>query len=68
MIDRNHSQLLNRRQIAARYRVGVRTVDRWIAEKRIPVLKLGARCLRFDPERCDAAIRAFEVRAVTEGI
>jgi hypothetical protein len=43
----------------------MRTVDRWVAEKRIPVLRFSKRCLRFDADECDAALRRFTVEAVT---
>jgi hypothetical protein len=57
--------LYTKREIAARYQVGARTVDRWVAKRLIPVIRLSRRCLRFDPARCDEALRCFEQDAVT---
>jgi hypothetical protein len=44
----------------------VRTVDRWVAEKRIPVLRFSKRCVRFDGVECDDAVRRFTVDEVTK--
>ena len=49
--------------LAKRYAVCVRTVENWISERRIPVIRLG-RAVRFDPIKCDTALARFEVRAV----
>jgi hypothetical protein len=49
--------------LAKRYAVCVRTVENWMSERRIPVIRLG-RAVRFDPIRCDAALARFEIRAV----
>lgn len=65
MADVVASLKLTRRDLAARYKVGMRTVDRRVAEKRIPVLRFSKRCLRFDADECDAALRRFTVEAVT---
>ena len=56
--------LYRKRDIALRYRVGVRTVDRWIAKRIIPVIRLSPRCLRFDVARCDEAVRKFTIDEV----
>jgi hypothetical protein len=58
--------ILTRRDLASRYQVGIRTVDRWVAEKRIPVLRFSKRCVRFDGVECDAALRRFTVDEVTK--
>ena len=49
--------------IAKRYDVCLRTIENWINERRIPVIRLGKRAVRFDPLKCDAALARFEVRA-----
>lgn len=49
--------------LAKRYAVSVRTIENWINERRIPVIRLGRRAVRFDPLRCDAALARFEIRA-----
>lgn len=56
----------NKRDIAARYRVGTRTIDRWVSQKIIPVVRISRRCLRFDVAQCDAALRRFTIEEVTK--
>jgi hypothetical protein len=60
--------ILTRRDLATRYQVGIRTIDRWVAEKRIPVLRFSKRCLRFEADECDAALRRFTVEEVTRSL
>ena len=50
--------LKTRHQMAARYQVSVRTVDYWCEDGTIPFYKRGA-VVRFHPEECDVALRAF---------
>jgi hypothetical protein len=52
--------------LAKRYAVCVRTIEHWITERRIPVIRLGKRAVRFDPLKCDAALARFEVHATGE--
>ena len=52
--------------LAKRYDVCVRTIENWINERRIPVIRVGKRAVRFDPFKCDAALARFEVRAAGE--
>ena len=54
-----------RHDIANNYRVSLRTVGQWIAERRIPTLKLG-RAVRFRPDAVAKALEKFEVKAVTK--
>ena len=55
--------LSTRKQIASHCQVSLRTIDNWIAQKRIPVLRLGG-CVRFDVTRVDEALRRFEVKEI----
>jgi excisionase family DNA binding protein len=57
--------ILTRRGVADRYRVSVRTVDRWLAARLIPAIRLG-RCLRFDAAQVDAALARFTVQEITK--
>jgi predicted site-specific integrase-resolvase len=57
--------LCTKRDIAERYRVAIRTIDRWIAKGIIPVIRISPRCLRFDVARCDQALRRFCVEEVS---
>ena len=54
--------LLKRPQLARAINVSARTVDNWQKQKRIPYLKLSARCVRFHLPSVLAALRKFEVR------
>ena len=56
-------KLIKKPALARRYDVCVRTIENWIDERRIPVIRLGKRAVRFDPLKCDAALARFEVRA-----
>ena len=56
-------KLVTKPELAARYGVVVRTVDNWIAERRVPFLKIGRKMVRFDPVECDAALQRFKINA-----
>jgi excisionase family DNA binding protein len=56
--------LPDRKAIAQRYGISTRTVDRWIAEKRIPHLKLGARTVRFKWPDVEAALSRFKIQEI----
>jgi excisionase family DNA binding protein len=53
------------KDVSSHYRVSLRTVGTWVAQRRIPVLRLG-RALRFRPDAVEKALNAFEVKAVTQ--
>jgi len=57
---------LTRSQAAARYGVGLRTLDRWIREGRLPKIQITRRTIRLDPIACDQALRRFTVEEVTK--
>jgi excisionase family DNA binding protein len=61
----HYGQLWTRKDVSRTYRVSERTVGNWIAERRIPVLKLGRAC-RFRPDAVAKALEKFEVKAVTK--
>jgi hypothetical protein len=56
--------LLKRPQLARAINVSPRTVDNWQKQKRIPFLKLSARCVRYHLPSVLAALRKFEVKEV----
>jgi hypothetical protein len=58
--------LCRKRDIAARYQIGIRTLDRWIAKRIIPVIRVSPRCIRFDPEQCDVALRRLVIDEATK--
>jgi excisionase family DNA binding protein len=57
-------QLPTRADIARRYGVSLRTLDRWVAERRIPHIRLGKRCVRFRWEAVEKAIDRLVVKEV----
>ena len=56
--------LLTKRELAAMLGVSERTIENWIAEKRIPRLRLSARLTRFNLPRVEAALARYEVKEV----
>jgi excisionase family DNA binding protein len=56
--------LPTKRDIARRYGVSLRTVDRWVSEKLIPHIRFGNRCIRFRWEAVEKAIDRLAVEEV----
>ncbi len=56
--------LLTKKELAAALNVSARTVENWIAEKRIPRLRLSARLCRFSLPKVEAALNRYEVKEV----
>jgi excisionase family DNA binding protein len=56
-------QLPTRGDIARHCKVSLRTVDRWLAERRIPYIRFGKRCVRF---RWEAVKKAIDRLAIQE--
>jgi excisionase family DNA binding protein len=46
-------------------RVSARTIDKWVAEKKIPFFRLSPRMIRFDLNDVIAALRRFKVKEVS---
>ena len=49
--------------MATRYSVEAKTIRKWASEGKIPVVRLSARCLRFDVKACDAALEKRTLNA-----
>lgn len=56
------SQWVKKRALAKEVGVSLRTIDSWMAERKIPYLKVGG-VVRFNPEAVWKALGRFEVRA-----
>ena len=56
--------LLSKRELAAILGVSERTIENWLAEKRIPRLRLSARLTRFSLPKVEAALARYEIREV----
>jgi len=54
--------LVNKRVIAQATSASVRTIDNWQRQKKIPFIRISARCVRFHLPSVLAALRKFEVR------
>jgi excisionase family DNA binding protein len=54
--------MTNREGIAAYLGIGLRTVDAWVAGKRIPFQRRGSRMLRFSLRDVATALRKLTVR------
>ena len=48
--------------IEHRYHISSRTLDTWMARRKIPFIKIGGK-LFFEVPKCDASLRRFEVKA-----
>jgi excisionase family DNA binding protein len=57
-------RLLSKRELAAVLGVSTRTIENWLAQKRIPQLRLSARLTRFSLPRVEAALARYEVKEV----
>ncbi|HCX30018.1 MAG TPA: hypothetical protein DHU55_09665, partial [Blastocatellia bacterium] len=57
-------QLLCKRELAAILGVSERTIENWLAEKRIPRLQLSARLTRFSLSKVEAALARYEIKEV----
>jgi excisionase family DNA binding protein len=56
--------LITKRELCVHLGVSRRTLDTWIAEKRIPYLRLSGRLLRFNLPRVLASLAKYEVHEV----
>lgn len=62
--DNHGRRLLTKRELAAALNVSERTIDNWVAQKRIPRLRLSARLTRFILTKVEAALERYEVKEV----
>jgi excisionase family DNA binding protein len=53
-----------RDETAAELRVSTRTLDKWVAEKKVPFYRLSPRMVRFNLDEVVAALRRFRVTEV----
>ena len=60
-----NAALVNTTTMAKMAGVSNRTLQAWVKERRVPAIKLGKRCIRFDPPRVLAALRKFTIREVS---
>jgi hypothetical protein len=57
-------RLLSKRELALALGVSPRLIDSWIAQRRIPFLRLSARLIKFSLARVELSLARYEVREV----
>ena len=55
---------LSKQELALAVGVSPRTIDNWMAQRRIPFLRLSPRLIKFNLERVKAALARYEVNEV----
>lgn len=58
------NSLLTTRQLADQLHVSVRTVQLWTKARKLAVIRLSSRCVRYAPTAVNEALRRHSVRAV----
>jgi excisionase family DNA binding protein len=56
--------LLSKGELALTLGVSIRTIEEWMAQKRIPFLRLSSRFIKFNLERVNAALDRYEIQEV----
>ena len=59
-----HPRLISKRQLADNLGVSTRTIDTWLARRKIPCLKLSPRLHKFRLEDVERALFRYEVKEV----
>jgi hypothetical protein len=59
-----HRRLIRKKELAKELSVSSRTIDNWVRNKRIPVLRFSPRLLRYDLRKIQAALEKYEVTEV----
>jgi excisionase family DNA binding protein len=57
--------LVDKKIVAADLRVGTRTVERWVAERKIPFIRIGHRMLRFKLDDVRRAIARWSIKEIS---
>ena len=60
----SNESLLTTKQLAAQLNCSVRAVQLWTKAHKLPVIRLTARCVRYDPRAVQEALKRHTVRAV----
>jgi excisionase family DNA binding protein len=56
--------LVTKQELALALGVSPRTIDNWMAQRRIPFIRISARLIRFDLNRVKAALARYEIKEV----
>ena len=60
----NSITYLTKPELAAQLQISVRQLEKLVDAKKIPVTRLGKRCVRFDPDSVQQALGLLEIKAV----
>lgn len=60
----SNRHFISKEELAIELGISPRTVDNWMAQKRIPYLRLTPRMVRFNLERVKTALDRYEVREI----
>jgi hypothetical protein len=63
LIEKREKRYVTSRELAFRYGICVRQIQKMKNSRIIPYVKLGKHCVRFDIEECDKAMKRFEHQA-----
>lgn len=56
--------LITARQLADQLHISLRTVQLWTKARKLPVIRLSLRCVRYAPAAVNEALKRHSVRAV----
>ena len=56
--------LVSKQELAIAFGVSPRTIDNWMAQRRIPFIRISPRLIRFDLNRVKAALARYEIKEV----
>jgi excisionase family DNA binding protein len=56
--------LLTKGKLAQALSVSPRTIEKWVAARRVPVMRFGRRCVRFDLAEVREALNRFRIEAI----
>ncbi len=62
---KDQTLLLTAAQLAQEIQVSRRSVGLWTASRKIPAIKLGRRCVRYDLQQVREALRKFTQEAIS---
>ena len=57
-------KLLKKNELASYLQISIRQLEKLADAKKIPVTRLGKRCVRFDPDSVQQALGLLEIKAV----
>ena len=60
-MNENDNDLITKEELARRLKVTQSAVNKWMAKRRLPYIKLGRRCVRF---RWADVLKSLEVRTI----